>query len=158
MIMLELMDELKTSVRWASRCPSCSCEMSIDNMVGRVTSTGRTWKNYPICFALLDVGFMILLRRADRYVLIWARSAVPTDLQLSPFSNIADLEQNLKNYFYIWTGPVRSIWIRTGRSLIVDSKEIRTKKTETDERSFCYREPFLCLCVSKIESFKGGGL
>ena len=25
-----------------------------------------------------------------------------------------------------WTGPVRSIWIRTGRSLIVDSKELRT--------------------------------
>ena len=27
-----------------------------------------------------------------------------------------------------WTGPVRSIWIRTGRSSIVDSKELRTKK------------------------------
>ena len=32
-----------------------------------------------------------------------------------------------------------------GRSLIVDSKELRTKKTETDERSFCYREQLVCL-------------
>ena len=36
-----------------------------------------------------------------------------------------------------WTGSVRSIWIRTGRSSIVDSKDLRTKKTESDERSFC---------------------
>ena len=48
-------------------------------------------------------------------------------------------------FCYYWTGPVRSIWIRTGRSLIVDSKELRTKKTETDERSFCYREQLVCL-------------
>ena len=68
-----------------------SCDMPSHNMAGATNSTGRKVreKNYPTCFALLDVGFMIVLRRADRYVLIWARSAVPTNLQLSSFSNIA---------------------------------------------------------------------
>ena len=41
--------------------------------------TKGTWKNYPTCFALLDVGFMSVLKRADRYVLIWAVSAVLTE-------------------------------------------------------------------------------
>ena len=91
MIMHELINELKTPARWASRCPSCGCEMSIDNhgRRGHLYETKGTWKNYPTCFALLNVGFMIVLRRAGRYVLIWARSAVPTNLQLSSFSNIA---------------------------------------------------------------------
>ena len=38
---------------------------------------------------------------------------------------------------------------RSGRDgrLIVDSKNYVRKKTETDERSFCYREPLVCLFV-----------
>ena len=40
--------------------------------------------------------------------------------------------------------------------MIVDSKELRTKKTETDERSFAIGSISLCVCVfdSKIESFE----
>ena len=41
MIMHELHNELKTSVNWACWCPPCGCEVTIDNMVGGVTSTRR---------------------------------------------------------------------------------------------------------------------
>ena len=47
--------------------------------------TKGKWKNYPTCFALPNVGFMVALRRTDRYVLIWACSAVLTNLQLPSF-------------------------------------------------------------------------
>ena len=59
----------------------------------------RYVKNSPTCCALLNVGFMIVLRRVGWYVLIWARRAVPTNLQLSSFQTSQLLEQNLKNYF-----------------------------------------------------------
>ena len=88
MIMHELLNGLKTSVHWACQCPTCGCVTTIDNTVEGVTSsygTVGTWKNYPTCFALLDVGVMIVLRRANRYVLIWACSAELTNLQLSSF-------------------------------------------------------------------------
>ena len=84
--------------KWAQNISTLSRPMSLMRLCGEhphlrseghLYGTKGTWKNYPTCFALLDVGFMIVLRRADRYVLIWARSAVPTNLQLSSFSNIA---------------------------------------------------------------------
>ena len=85
---------------WLSHCKSSwscmNCKMSSKNLCiehadvphaaaiwqsnhGRrshLYETKGTWKNYPTCFALIDVGFMIVLRRADRYVLIWACSPV----------------------------------------------------------------------------------
>ena len=102
MIMHELINELKTSLRWAGWCPSCGCAMSIDNHGGGShLRVERYVKNSPTCCALLNVGFMIVLRRAGWYVLIWARKAVPTNLQLSSFQTSQLLEQNLKNYFSV---------------------------------------------------------
>ena len=40
MIMHEFLNELKTSVHWAYRCPSCGCDAIIKTMAGEVTSTG----------------------------------------------------------------------------------------------------------------------
>ena len=86
--------------KWAQNISTLSRPMSLIRLCGerpqlrsegRLYGTKGTWKNYPTCFALLDVGFMIVLRKAGRYVLIWARSAVLTNLQLSSFSNIAAL-------------------------------------------------------------------
>ena len=100
MIMHELQNELKTSVHWACRYPhAAAIWQSNHGRRSHLYETKGTWKNYPTCFALLNVGFMIVLRRAGRYVLIWARRAVPTNLQLSSFQTLQLLEQNLKNYF-----------------------------------------------------------
>ena len=55
---------------------------------GHLYETKGAWKKYPSCFALLDVGFMIVLRRTDRCVLIWACSAVLTNQQLSSFRTL----------------------------------------------------------------------
>ena len=65
--MHELKHELITSVRFASRYPSCGHDMRIDKAVGGVTSTQRELSENFIQLdvrALLDVGFMIVLRRA----------------------------------------------------------------------------------------------
>jgi hypothetical protein len=92
--MHELLNELKTSVHWACQCPSCGRNLTIVNTVGGVTPTGHIVrkKNYPTACALLDVGFMIILKRTDRSVLIWACSAVLTErynchFQISQFAN-----------------------------------------------------------------------
>ena len=61
----------------------------------------RYVKNSPTGCALLNVGFMVVLRRAGWYVLIWARRVVPTNLQLSSFQTSQLLEQNLKHYFSV---------------------------------------------------------
>ena len=68
---------------------------------GHLYELKDTLKNYPTCFALLNVGFTVILRRAGWYVLIWARTAVPANLQLSSFQTSQLLEQNLKNYFSV---------------------------------------------------------
>ena len=42
---------------------------------GHLYGTNGTWKNYPTWCALLDVGFMIILRRTGWFILIWAFGA-----------------------------------------------------------------------------------
>ena len=56
---------------------------------GSLYATKVEWKIYLTCFALLDMSSMIVLMWADRYVLIWAFSAVLTEPVGLPFSNIA---------------------------------------------------------------------
>ena len=96
--------------KWAQNISTLSRPMSLMRLRGEHRQHGRTghlyetkgtWKNSPTCCALLNVGFMIVLRRAGWYVLIWARRAVPTNLQLSSFQTSQLLEQNLKNYFSV---------------------------------------------------------
>ena len=76
------------TAKWAQNICTLSKPMSLMRLRydlrqhgrrGHLYGTKGTWKNYPTCFALLDVGFMIVFRRADRYVLIWAVSAVLTE-------------------------------------------------------------------------------
>ena len=43
---------------------------------GRLYATKVKWKVYPTSCALLDVGFMFILRRTDIFILIWACTAV----------------------------------------------------------------------------------
>ena len=64
---------------------------------GRLYATKVKWKIYLTCFALLDIGFMIVLMWADWYVLIWAFSAVLTEPAGLPFQTSLLLDQNLKN-------------------------------------------------------------
>ena len=98
MIMHELQNELKTSVNWACRCSPCSCDVKVDNMIGGVASTQRKLsEKYLTCFALLGMGFMVVLMWADWYVLIWAFSAVLTEPVGCHFQTSLLLEQNLKN-------------------------------------------------------------
>ena len=65
---------------------------------GHLYGTNGTWKNYPTWFALLDVGFMIILRRTDYFIPIWACGAVSPKLTTVIFQIVAALEQNPKNY------------------------------------------------------------
>ena len=82
------------SDKWAQNISTLSRQMSLMRLWcdhqdlgwrGHLYETKGTWKNSPTCCTLLNVGFMIVLRRAGWYVLIWARKAVPTNLQLSSF-------------------------------------------------------------------------
>ena len=54
---------------------------------GRLYRMYGTCKNYPPQHALLNVGFMTILRRTDCFILIWACSAVLTEPYNCHFSN-----------------------------------------------------------------------
>ena len=57
--------------------------------------TKGTWKNYPTCFALLDVGFMTILRRTDNYILIWACNPVSPNSTTVIFQNCPSSQTKL---------------------------------------------------------------
>ena len=57
--------------------------------------TKGTWKNYSTCFALLDVGFMTILRRTDCFILIWACIAVLADHCNCQFQNCPSSQTKL---------------------------------------------------------------
>ena len=52
---------------------------------GHLYGMNGTWKNYPTRCTLLDAGFMIILRMAGGFVLIWACSAVLTEPKTAIF-------------------------------------------------------------------------
>ena len=57
--------------------------------------TKGTWKNYPTCFALLDVGVMTILRRTDNYILIWPRNPVSLNSITVIFQNCPSSQTKL---------------------------------------------------------------
>ena len=76
------------TAKWAQNTCTLSMPMSLMRLRyghrehgwrGHLYGTNGTWKNYPTWCTLLDVGFMIILRRADGFVLTWACSAVLTE-------------------------------------------------------------------------------
>ena len=79
--------------------PMSLMELRCDNQQhgprGHLYETEGTWKNYPTCLALLDVGFIIVLRRADWYVLIWACRAVLPNITTVIFSNCPSSQTKL---------------------------------------------------------------
>ena len=54
--------------------------------------TKGAWINYPTSCALLDVGFMIILRRTDCFILIWTCIAVLADHRQRSFSKLSWLQ------------------------------------------------------------------
>ena len=61
---------------------------------GRLYATKVKWKIYPTSCALLDVGFMFILRRTDIFILIWACTAVLPNVTTVISQIIQDLKQN----------------------------------------------------------------
>ena len=61
---------------------------------GRLYATKVKWKFFLTCFALLDVGFVLILRRMDNYILIRAFSAVSPNSITVIFQNVQALKQN----------------------------------------------------------------
>ena len=59
---------------------------------GRLYMMHGTCKNYPPQHALLNVGFMTILRRTDCFILIWTCSAVLTDHRQLSFSKLSWLQ------------------------------------------------------------------
>ena len=61
---------------------------------GRLYRMPGTCKNYPPQHALLNVGFMTILRRTDIFILIWACTAVLPNVTTVIFQIIQALKQN----------------------------------------------------------------
>ena len=61
---------------------------------GHLYGTKGAWQNSPTCCALLDVGFMFILRRTDIFILIWACTAVLPNVTTVIFQIIQALKQN----------------------------------------------------------------
>ena len=97
MILYELLNKLQTSVYRCMLMSPGSCDMPVDNMAGPTNSTGRKVreKNYPTCFALLDVGIMTILRRTDNYILIWPRNPVSLNSTTVIFQNCPSSQTKL---------------------------------------------------------------
>ena len=57
--------------------------------------TKDTWINYPASCALLDVGFIFILRRTDIFILIWACTAVLSNITTVIFSNYPSSQTKL---------------------------------------------------------------
>ena len=63
---------------------------------GRLYRMYGTYKNYPPRHALLDVGFMTILRRTDCFILIWACIAVLADHRDCHFQNCPKLQNGTR--------------------------------------------------------------
>ena len=85
---------------WTENWAHDICKLSMPMSIVRLLSNPRehrqrsrlykmygTCKNYPPQHALLNVGFMTILKRTDRFVLIWACIAVLADHRQLSFSN-----------------------------------------------------------------------
>jgi len=59
---------------------------------GRLYRMYGTCKNYPPQHALLNVGFMTILRRTDCFILIWTCSPVLPDHRNCHFQNCLQLQ------------------------------------------------------------------
>ena len=77
---------------WTEKWAHNICKLSMPMSIVRLLSNPRehrqrghfyrmygTWKNYPPQHALLNVGFMTILRRTDCFILIWTCSTVLTE-------------------------------------------------------------------------------
>ena len=61
---------------------------------GRLYRMHGTYKNYPPWHALLNVGFMTILRRTDCFILMLACSAVLTEPRNCHFQIVPASKQN----------------------------------------------------------------
>ena len=61
---------------------------------GRLYRMYGTYKNYPPQHALLNVGFMTILRRTDCFISIWTCSAVLTEPRNCHFQIVLASKQN----------------------------------------------------------------
>ena len=57
----------------------------------QIYGTKGAWKNSPTCYALLNGGFMAILRRADYFILIWTCSAVLPVSRYCHFSKLSPI-------------------------------------------------------------------
>ena len=90
--------------KWAPNISTLSRQMSLMRLRGERRQHGRTghlygtkgtWKNYPTCFALLDVGIMTILRRTDNYILIWPGNPVSLNSITVIFQNCPSSQTKL---------------------------------------------------------------
>ena len=92
---------------WTENWAHNICKLSMPMSIVRLLSNPRehrqrsrlyklygTWKNYPPQHALLNVGFMTILRRTDCFILIWACSAVLTEPHNCHFQIVPASKQN----------------------------------------------------------------
>ena len=96
MPMHELLIKLKKSVHWSmpmSLMPP-RYEQWQHGRRGRLYATKVKWKFYPTSCALLDVGFMFILKRTDIFIIIWACTAVLPNVTTVIFQIIQALKQN----------------------------------------------------------------
>jgi len=89
---------------WAQNISTLSRPMSLMRLrdehwqarsEGHLYEMKGTWKNYPTCFSLLDVGFMFILRRTDNSIIIWACRAVLPNITTFIFSNCLSSQTKL---------------------------------------------------------------
>ena len=87
--------------KWAPNISKLSRQMSLMRLRGEPRQHGRTrplyetkgaWKNSPTCYALLNVGFMAILRREHIYILIWACNPALPNSQTVIFQNLLKLQ------------------------------------------------------------------
>ena len=96
------MNELKTSLHWAGRCPSCGCVESIDNMVGLITSMRRKVREkFSNLLCLTECGFYDRLEEGGLICPNMGTYSCPHEPATVIFSTSQLLEQNLKNYFIV---------------------------------------------------------
>ena len=74
MILHDLLSTLKTSLYRCMLLSPGSCDMPVHDMARPTNSIGRKVREkiFSTCYALLNVGFMAILRKEHIYILIWA--------------------------------------------------------------------------------------
>ena len=104
--------------KWAPNISTLSRQMSLMRLRGERRQHGRTrplyetkgaWKNSPTCYALLNVGFMAILRRTHIYILIWACNPASPNSQTVIFQNCSSSKtkptqnENVVLFLLPWT-------------------------------------------------------